>query len=787
MNKKIILLSVLTVSIASAGYMVRMPLDPQHMNIDTPDEITGTIDFAPATINRGESTALNWNYNYIKSLKVISSDKNFDESSSFGSYPLSPLVTTDYIITLDNEKKIEEKTLKLTVIQPTPVVSFNADKLKVGFGQPVKLNWNVTDAEAVSIDNAIGNVSLSGNFSVVPTQDTTYKMSVTGYNNENNTNRMLSIDVVNTSKVNSFTSDKTKVTIGDNVTFNWSVNDSEGLELSPFGAVNTTDTSKTVTVGSVGSFDYTLKTTSLSGLEDTSSPINVTVYGLPTIASYKINNSDAAITVEQNAALDFTWTGSNNESYSLNGTTVANGHHTAVADTTGSQNYVLVGTNGAGKTIDKTISVNVVGAGALPSFSGPVSSFTNAPVVFNWSGSNISNYKLSSNGSESGVSGSQDVGTATTYTVTPTATGSFEYTITGTNLVNKELVKTTTVAVEADPTLGSFTVNGQAAVTVAPNAALSFVGSGASTGAVAQPRTSANDAVASHPSNAPMGIGSYSYYMAATKTVNGVTRYSPVRAVTVNVASNPVMGNLTAPSVVNINTSFTLSWTGNDIVSYTVSSNNNGSGVSTSGMVVAAANSLAINPTAAGTFTYTVTGSSIAGTTVSKTINVQVENWIATTPTYTSWVLGSVTCSAWSPTVASQPAGSSFTQSRSCSQPNTRYRQERQIETGTSAIRNNGAQILESSPINTTPTQNVIGTAYTCQAYSSSNSWTVAPNPLIRVIWNGAVVITQSYGGNPTTALITAKNVTSLRASDGYLYTKQAGAGPLSSAVCKGL
>jgi hypothetical protein len=747
MNKKILLLSALTVSIASAGYMVRMPLDPQHMTIDTPDEITGTIDLSPATINRGESTALNWNYNYIKSLKVVSSDKSFNETSYFGSYPLSPLVTTDYNITLDNDKKIEEKTLKLTVIQPTPVISFTADKVKVGFGQPVRLNWNVADAEAVSIDNAIGNVNLSGNFSIVPTQDTTYKMSVTGYNNENSTSRSLSIDVVNTSKVNSFTSNKTKITVGDEVTFNWSVNDSEGLELTPFGTVPKTDTSKTVTLGSIGSFDYTLKTTSLSGLEDTSNPINVTVYGLPTITSYKINNSDTAITVEQNDALDFTWAGSNNESYKLNGISVSNGSHTDVANTTGSKNYVLVGTNGAGKTIDKTINVNVVGIGALPSFTGPTSSFTNAPVVLNWSGSNISNYKLSANGSGSGVSGSQDMGTATTYTVTPTSAGNFEYTITGTNLVNKELVKKATVAVEADPTLGGFTVNGQSAVTVAPNAALSFVGSSPSVGAVAQARTASNDAVANHPSNAPMTVGSYSYYMAATKTVNGVTKYSPVRNVTVNVASNPVLGNLTAPSVVNINTSFTLSWTGNDIVSYSVSSNNNGSGIVTTGVNVGNTLSRSITPTAAGTFTYTVTGTSIVGTTVSKTINVQAENWITTTPTYTTWINnGAVTnCSNWAPAPSTATVGQSFTQTATdCKQPQTRSRQEREQETGTGAIRNVGLVITESQSITASSTRSATGTKET---------W-IATTPTY-TIWTNNGAVTSCTNWAPATSTVT--------------------------------
>jgi hypothetical protein len=748
MNKKILLLSALTVSIASAGYMVRMPLDPQHMTIDTPDEITGTIDLSPATINRGESTALNWNYNYIKSLKVVSSDKSFNETSYFGSYPLSPLVTTDYNITLDNDKKIEEKTLKLTVIQPTPVISFTADKVKVGFGQPVRLNWNVADAEAVSIDNAIGDVNLSGNFSIVPTQDTTYKMSVTGYNNENSTSRSLSIDVVNTSKVNSFTSNKTKITVGDDVTFNWSVNDSEGLELTPFGTVPKTDTSKTVTLGSIGSFDYTLKTTSLSGLEDTSNPINVTVYGLPTITSYKINNSDTAITVEQNDALDFTWAGSNNESYKLNGISVSNGSHTDVANTTGSKNYVLVGTNGAGKTIDKTINVNVVGIGALPSFTGPTSSFTNAPVVLNWSGSNISNYKLSANGSGSGVSGSQDMGTATTYTVTPTSAGNFEYTITGTNLVNKELVKKATVAVEADPTLGGFTVNGQSAVTVAPNAALSFVGSSPSVGAVAQARTASNDEVANHPSNAPMTVGSYSYYMAATKTVNGVTKYSPVRNVTVNVASNPVLGNLTAPSVVNINTSFTLSWTGNDIVSYSVSSNNNGSGIVTTGVNVGNTLSRSITPTAAGTFTYTVTGTSIVGTTVSKTINVQAENWITTTPTYTTWINnGAVTnCSNWAPAPSTATVGQSFTQTATdCKQPQTRSRQEREQETGTGTIRNVGLVITESQSITASSTRSATGTKETWIA--TTPTYTIWTN-------NGAVTSCTNWAPAPSTVTV---------------------------------
>ncbi|MCP4520728.1 MAG: hypothetical protein GY827_03385, partial [Cytophagales bacterium] len=65
----------------------------------------------------------------------------------------------------------------------------------------------------------------------------------------------------------------------------------------------------------------------------------------------------------------------------------------------------------------------------------------------------------------SGITGTQDLGTALTYTTTPTSVGSLEYTLTGTNAASKTTVKKTTVTVEADPTMSTMTVNGQSSVT----------------------------------------------------------------------------------------------------------------------------------------------------------------------------------------------------------------------------------------------------------------------------------------------------------------------------------
>lgn len=623
MNKKIILLSALTVSIASASYMVQFNLDPKYINLDTPDEITGVIELAPATIKRGESTALNWNYNYLKSLKVVSSDKSFDETSYFGSYPLSPLKTTSYDITLDNNKKIEEKTLKLTVIQPTPVVSFTADKTKIGEGQSAKLTWKVSDAESALLENT-GISGLNSSYTVSPVNDTTYKLNVTGYNNENNTSKAIAIDVVKDSAIGSFQADKNKVSIGDNINFSWTTNDSEGLELNPFGTVDKTATSQAVTMGTVGNFTYTLKTTSFSGITKTSNPIDVNVYGLPTITSYKVNNSDTSVTVEANEPLAFTWAGTNNDSYDINGLSVSNGTYTVNADaTTGTKSYVLTGINGAGKTINKSVSVNVVGAGIIPSFSTVPTTFANASIVLNWTGTNINNYKLSGVAG-SGITGSQDLGTALTYTTTPTSVGSLEYTLTGTNAANKTTVKKTSVAVEADPTMSSMTVNGQSSVTVSPNQALSFVGTGLSNGATLTGKTSSGVASAL-PSAASATIGTATYYGAASKTINGVTRDSALKSVSVTTVDYPTMSGLNRPAAVFVNEPINTNWTGSNVTKYTLYGNVAASGVSPSGVDLGTNTSYSTSSSVAGSYAYKLVATNAAGATLDADYTVSVE------------------------------------------------------------------------------------------------------------------------------------------------------------------
>lgn len=89
------------------------------------------------------------------------------------------------------------------------------------------------------------------------------------------------------------------------------------------------------------------------------------------------------------------------------------------------------------------------------------------------------------------------------------------------------------------------------------------------------------------------------------------------------------------------------------------------------------------------------------------------ETWVATTPTSTDWInSGAVTgCSNWSPEPSTFVAGTSFPQTATdCSQSQTRSTQNREQETTTGAIRNNGSAFTETQSIAASSTRTAIGT-----------------------------------------------------------------------------
>jgi hypothetical protein len=609
---------------AYSDYQVIVPLDPKGIIMEeTP--INGNISLSPNSINRGGSSTLSWNYEYANEVDI----KGLGKYGKVGSITVSPLASRNYEIevTKGSQKKIEN--LFLTVIQPNQNITFNADKLRVGIGQPVNLSWDVENAEYVDIDNGIGNgLPLNGNLDVYPTIDTTFMLTAKGYEGVSDATEYLTIDVVNNSVINSFNASELNITKGDSVVFNWDVTDSEGLNLNPYGSVSGTPTgSQNITFNNSGIFDFTLESTSLNGTIVSSSPININVYNPAVINSYTINGSSTTIDASPNDPLNFVWDVSDAVSYKLNGNVINDTTTSLVASsTTGTTQYTLEAFNGAGDSVSQSLSVNVVGIPVIDSFTSPTSVFANTPLTLSWTGTGVSKYEIKSNNAASGISTtSVDLGSSLSANATPTTAGSFTYTLSAYNTANSKVDSTKTVVVESNPTFTGFTVNGSTSVTVTSNTALTFAGTGFSTGANLQGRNSSNTSTATLPSTAPTTGGTYTYYASATKTLNGITRNSGVRSVTVN-----------------------------------------------------------------------------------------VENWVATTPTYTNWVnSGEIYgCSNWSPDPSTVTSGQTFTQTATdCEQDQTRTRQNREQETTTLVYKNVGSPITETQTLNNqTNTKTATGT-----------------------------------------------------------------------------
>ena len=108
-----------------------------------------------------------------------------------------------------------------------------------------------------------------------------------------------------------------------------------------------------------------------------------------------------------------------------------------------------------------------------------------------------------------------------------------------------------------------------------------------------------------------------------------------------------------------------------------------------------------------------ITENQIVSATSTRASTGTKETWVATTPTSTAWVnSGAVTgCSNWTPDPSTVAAGTGFTQTATnCSQSQTRSTQNREQETTTGAIRNNGSAFTETQSITASSTRDATGT-----------------------------------------------------------------------------
>jgi len=130
----------------------------------------------PDVVPKGQSVTLSWQV--LNASKVTL--EGVGEIPTSGSRKMKPEANTTYTITAVGDGGTQTVSTEVEVTSaPLPVILFTANPEAVQVGQPVTLNWQVSNATEVEIEG-IGRVPFKGTRQVKPTENTVFKLTATG-------------------------------------------------------------------------------------------------------------------------------------------------------------------------------------------------------------------------------------------------------------------------------------------------------------------------------------------------------------------------------------------------------------------------------------------------------------------------------------------------------------------------------------------------------------------------------------------------------------------------------
>ena len=312
------------------------------------------------------------------------------------------------------------------------ISSFSASPTSLSPGDVATLNWSVTGATTVTIDQGIGNVAISGSRAVSPSANTIY--TLTAGNGTTSTTATTSVFVNGSGTpppagsglptINSFIASPPIVTTGGSSTLSWDVSNATAVILSPgIGHVNM---SGSIPVVPGTSMAYTLTATNSAGTATATTTVLVqssSAVPPPIVLSFTAN--PAGIIAGNSSTLMWNVYGATSVSIDpYIGSVGASGSTTVHPGTT--TTYTLTASNSAGG-VTATTDVNVLTLIQLPVIqyftANPASFFKGGSSTLSWQTSGATQVLL--NGSPVSTNGAMVVSPAATQTYTLAASNGF--------------------------------------------------------------------------------------------------------------------------------------------------------------------------------------------------------------------------------------------------------------------------------------------------------------------------------------------------------------------------
>jgi len=538
---------------------------------------TVNMSASSETITQGQTTTLSWT---TTDADTVSIDPGIGTVGVSGYQPVSPAVTTTYIITATNANGSDTDSVTINVNQ-LPAVTFSASAGSIIEGATSTLSWTATNADSVSINQGIGPVALSGTRDVPPSATTTY--TITATNAYGSVTEELTITVTRVPTV-VIKADCENILTGGSVTLSWTSTNAESASINQ--GIGEVDTSGSFVVESV-SVDtiYTITVTGPGGTATDS----VTIHTNDSIAVNLTASPEQIIAGEKTVLF---WQSSGADSVSIDNTIgnvypVNQGYVTVSPSVT--TTYTITAVNGS-TTITETATVTVAQAPSVSISASPSRIDQGQTATLAWSSAHAATAVIGQGVGEVPVNGSTTVSPSvtTTYTITVDGPG-------GTATASTTVTVSTPPVVSITATPGSIAPDG--------SANLAWTSQGATSVSIDQ----GIGAVSASGNRTVNPTVTTTYTITATNEFGEATD-----SVTVVVHPQPTVSISASPTAVIQGESTTLTWTSTDAASASI---NCGIGsVDVNG-------SMNVSPAATTTYTITVTG---PGGTATSSVTVAV-------------------------------------------------------------------------------------------------------------------------------------------------------------------
>jgi hypothetical protein len=419
----VVLLIVGGIGIASKGtFFLSSGKDTTPAETTSPLPVISSFSAASSTISKGESTTLTWN---VTDATSVSINQNIGAVEMSGSKSVSPSTTTTYTITAMNDAGNNSRSITITVAAAAekPVInSFAADRTSIISGEYAILEWDISNATSMNIDNGVGSVeTLTGTKSVFPTTTTTY--TITASNSGGSVTKSVTITVsADEPEIVSFKATPPTIGAGESSVLAWEINNATSVSINQgVGTVN--EDSGTVTVNPTSTKTYTITATNTFG--STTETVEVFVATtIPTITSFTAD--PGAVTAGGDVVLEWEVEGAVTVYISQGVGTVDDPvSGTATVNPTATITYTLTATNTFGNATDTvTVTVNE-GQPVITSFISTPSTLTESgSIILSWDtpGADVVNILNERTGNDldfTGESGAADdyVSETTSYTI----------------------------------------------------------------------------------------------------------------------------------------------------------------------------------------------------------------------------------------------------------------------------------------------------------------------------------------------------------------------------------